>query len=75
MEDERFALARRMYERFCLDGARLDIDITSMPPWIHTKRWPRVFLRLAIEARPDLAEGLRVPAGHWAAGVLPVSEG
>lgn len=72
MEPELFALARRMYEAFA--SRRMHDGGSEWVTWdANIPRTWRAFLAAAIVARPDLAAGLSVPAGHWAHGALTLS--
>ena len=72
MEPEIIALARRMFvafhERWKADDPRDQRPIDEWDDLIVDTR--RGWLAAALVARPDLAEGVTVEAGHWAAGVL-----
>lgn len=78
-EPEIVSLARRMHEAYVAES------IASGKEKPHYAwEWdallliddpePRMLLAAAIVARPDLAEGVSVEPGHWAAGVLGVRE-
>lgn len=63
MEPEIIDLARRMYEAYADAACKVcffdDLSALTRRGW----------LAAALVARPDLAD-VRVPVGHWAAGVL-----
>ena len=69
MEPEIIALAHRMSTAFeDAEPDSVDIPLWDLEPG--AEAWRRCCLRAAVLARPDLAAGVRVPLGHWAAGVL-----